>query len=124
MRQIAQALVILCVLTVCAWGEPKLRVIPPPGATFAPVQRFDIRIEGDDLRGQPQQFSVEINGRDQKREIFGTEEFKTFPAPPVGRGNAPSSLINGGVIRRNWSLERPGKYEIKATLTGADGERL
>ncbi len=33
-------------------------------------------------------------------------------------------VMNGGVIRRNWSLERPGKYEIKATLTTADGKKL
>ena len=124
MRQITLALVILCALTVSAWGEPKLRVIPPPGAMFVPGQRFDIRIEGDDLRGQPQQFTIEVNGREQKREIFGSEEFKTFPAPSAGRGNAPSSLINGGVVRRNWSLDKPGKYEIKATLVAVDGERL
>jgi alkaline phosphatase len=66
---------------------------------------------------------VEVNGKDQKREIFGTDEFKTFPAPQVGRGN-PTSNLNGGVIRRSWSIERPGKYEIKATLVGADGKRL
>jgi hypothetical protein len=54
------------------------------GATFAPGQRFDIRIEGDDLRGQPSQFTLEINGREQKREIFGNEEFKTYAAPPSG----------------------------------------
>ena len=74
--------------------------------------------------GSPALFTLEINGRDQKREIFGTEEFKTYPAPPVGRGATTSSTLNGGVTRRNWSLERPGKYEIKATLTTVDGKKL
>jgi alkaline phosphatase len=124
MRKTALALIILCACAAGAWAEPVLRVIPPPGATFAPGQRFDIRIEGDDLRGQPRQFSITVNGRDQKREIFGTEEFKTFAAPAAGRGGAPSTAVNGGVIRRNWSLDRPGKYEIKATLVSADGTQL
>lgn len=100
----------------------ELRVIPPDGATFAPGQRFDLRIEADDIQGMPRQFSVEVNGRDEKREIFGVEEFKTFPAPPVqGR---PANTTNGGVIRRGWSLDRPGRYEITATLTQADGTKL
>jgi alkaline phosphatase len=110
-------------LTVCAGAETILRVIPPRGATFAPGQRFDIRIEADDLRGQPQQFTIEVNGRDSKREIFGTEEFKTFRAPVTGRGATSTNLLNGGVIRRDWSLDRAGKYEIKATLTDAAGIR-
>src|SRR5262245_15740569 len=114
MRGIAFGLLILWVSTPQLSAEPKLRVIPPTGATFAPGQRFDIRIEGDDLRGQPSQFTLEVNGRDQKREIFGAEEFKTYPAPPVGRGAATSTIVNGGVTHRNWSLEKPGKYELKA----------
>jgi len=124
MRRIVFGLFILVVSTPRLWAETKLRVIPPSGATFAPGQRFDIRIEGDDLRGQPGPFTLEVNGRDQKREVFGTEVFKTYPAPPVGRGSASASEINGGVTHRNWSLEKPGKYELKATLTTADGKKL
>jgi alkaline phosphatase len=124
MRNTVRAVIFLFVLTSCSWAEPVLRVIPPSGATFAPGQRFDVRIEGDDLRGEPLQFTVEVNGRDQKREIFANEQFKTFPAPQGGRGAALTTAVNGGVLRRNWSLERPGKYEIKATLTLADGRRL
>jgi hypothetical protein len=103
MRNAALGLVILLTWSMCAWAEPTLRVIPPPGATFAPGQRFDVRIEGDDLRGQSFQFSMEVNGKDQKHEIFGTEEFKTFPAPQAGRG-APTASLNGGVLRRSWSI--------------------
>ena len=124
MGHTVRALIFLIALASCSWAEPILRVIPPPGATFAPGQRFDVRIEGDDLLGQPLQFTVEVNGRDQRREIFGTEEFKIFPASQGGRGATRSTVLNGGLIRRNWSLERPGKYEIKATLTIADGRRL
>src|SRR5262245_44898819 len=124
MRKIVVTVMIVCTWAACAWAEPVLRVIPPPGATFAPGQRFDIRIEGDDLRGQPRQFSITVNGKDQKREIFGAEEFKTFAAPAAGRAGAPSTALSGGVIRRNWSLDRPGKYEIKATLVDADGRQL
>ena len=124
MRHLVLGLTIGLALTGSAWAEATLRVIPPSGATFAPGQRFDVRLEGDDLRAQPGQFTIEVNGRDQKREIFGTEEFKIFPAPQTGRGSNNSGTLNGGVIRRNWSLERPGKYEIKATLTTADGKKL
>jgi alkaline phosphatase len=124
MRRIVFGLFILWVSTPRLLAEPKLRIIPPPGSTFAPGQRFDIRIEGDDLRGRPGTFTFEVNGREQKREIFGTEEFKTYPAPVVGRGSAPSTEINGGVTHRNWSIEKPGKYELKATLTTADGKKL
>jgi alkaline phosphatase len=123
MRYIVFAMIALCSLAGSGWAEPVLRVIPPSGAMFAPGQHFDIRIEGDDLRGKPRQFTVTVNGRDQKREIFGTEEFTTFSAPPTGR-EASSATLNGGVIRRNWSLERPGKYEIKATLVNEDGQQL
>ena len=87
MRHLVLGLTIGLALTGSAWAEPSLRVIPPSGATFAPGQRFDVRLEGDDLRGQPGQFTIEVNGRDQKREIFGTEEFKIFPAPQTGRGS-------------------------------------
>ena len=73
MRRIAFGFLILWVLAPHLWAEPKLRIIPPTGATFAPGQRFDIRIEGDDLRGQPTQFTLEINGREQKREIIGDQ---------------------------------------------------
>jgi alkaline phosphatase len=122
MRSIGLGLVIFSALVVCARAETVLRVIPPPGATFAPGQHFDVRVEADDLRGTPRQFTIEVNGNDQKREIFGTEEFKTFRPSPAGRG--ASNQTNGGVTRRNWSLERPGKYELKATLTDANGMKL
>src|SRR4030095_8250506 len=123
-RTVGLAIVMFSALAVCARAETVLRVIPPQGATFAPGQRFDIRVEADDLRGQPRQFTFEVNGRDQKREIFGSEEFKTFRAPATGRGALSSNITNGGVIRREWSLDRPGKYELKATLTDASGAKF
>src|SRR5262245_1508367 len=123
MRTISLALLALIALAVCAHAETVLRVIPPPGSTFAPGQHFDIRVDADDLRGTPRQFTIEVNGHDQRRESFGTEEFKTFRPAPAGRG-ASSNQTNGGVIRRDWSFERPGKYELKATLTDSNGAKL
>lgn len=107
-----------------AWAQRELRIIPPNGATFVPGQRFDIRLEADELQAPPRQFTIEINGRDEKRELFGDENFKTYAPPPVARGSRPTPGINGGVTRRNWTFERPGKYEITATLTQADGKVL
>jgi len=123
LRHIGLALVMFSALAVCARAETTLRVIPPQGATFAPGQHFDVRIEADDLRGQPRQFTVEVNGHDSKRELFGVEEFNIFRAPVTGRGATTSNIMNGGVIRRDWSLDKAGKYEIKATLTDADGKK-
>jgi alkaline phosphatase len=112
-------------LATNAWAQRELRIIPPTGAIFVPGQRFDVRLEADELQGPPRQFSIEINGRDEKRELFGNEEFTTFPPPtPITRGARPRPGVNGGVTRRNWSFERPGKYEITATLTQADGQKL
>jgi alkaline phosphatase len=104
-------------------ASPEFRIIPPNGATFAPGQRFDIRIEADNLPGVPEQYSFEINGRDEKRNIFGSQNFATFPSPAAA-GRPAGTGLNGGVIRRNWSLDRPGRYSVSATLELADGAKL
>jgi alkaline phosphatase len=125
MRYRILLLLIASGLATNAWAQRELRIVPPTGATFAPGQRFDIRLEADELQGPPQQFSIEINGRDEKRELFGNEEFKTFTPPlSLARGARRRPGVNGGITRRNWSFERPGKYEITATLTQADGQKL
>ena len=90
-----------------SWAETVLRIIPPQGSTFAPGQRFDVRVEGDDLKGQPGQFTIEVNGRDQKREIFGTDEFKTYPAPRFRQGRQPE--FERDQRRRHPSQLEPGK---------------
>jgi alkaline phosphatase len=118
------SLLVVCGLATTAWAQRELRIIPPNGATFAPGQRFDIRLEADELEDPPQQFTIEINGRDERRELFGTDEFKTYAPPPVARGARRTPGINGGVTRRNWTFERPGKYEITASLTQKDGKKL
>jgi len=125
MRQRFLWLLIVSGLATNAWAQRELRIVPPTGATFAPGQRFDIRLEADELQSPPRQFSIEINGRDEKRDLFGNEEFKTFQPPtPFTRGAKPRPGVNGGIMRRNWSFERPGKYDITATLTQADGTKL
>jgi alkaline phosphatase len=119
------SLLIVCGLATNAWAQRELRIIPPTGAIFVPGQRFDIRLEADELQAPPKQFSIEINGRDEKRELFGNEEFKTYPPPiPIIRGVRQKPGLNGGIIKRNWSFEKAGKYEITATLTQADGTKL
>src|SRR5215207_6473386 len=123
MRQIVVGRVVLWGWISAVMAQSVLRILPPPGATFAPGQRFDIRIEADNLpRGKPGTFTFEINGKDQKKEVFGSEEFRIYPAPPQ-RGQT-SNPINGGVIRREWNIEKHGKYELKATLTTADGKKI
>jgi alkaline phosphatase len=117
-------LAIFCGFAANVWAEPELRIIPSGGATFAPGQRFDIRLEADELQAPPRQFSIEINGRDQKKELFGTAEFQTFAPPAAGRGATATPGVNGGVTRRNWTFEKPGKYEITASLVRADGSKL
>ena len=111
-------LLIVCAFATSAFAQQELRIVPPNGAMFAPGQRFDIRIEADALQGAPRQFSIEINGRDQKKEIFGSSEFQTFAPPSAGPG------MNGGVTRRDWTFAKPGKYEVTASLVRADGSKL
>jgi alkaline phosphatase len=212
------------------WAETALRIVPPQGATFVPGQRFDVRIEADDLKGQPGALSFAINGQDSLKEMFGAETFKTFTltiripvapaargaagtttgagagaprggaatgargatgptgavggaaapargvnptapaaganptaparganptAPTAGntagrggavapRGAAPAATpatdehgtvapveagptttqLNGGIIRRNWTFDKPGKYELTASLVQSDGKQL
>src|SRR6185295_15145061 len=47
-------------------------------------------------------------------------------APTDDQANTGTAItqLNGGVIRRNWSLDKPGTYELTAALTQADGTRL
>jgi alkaline phosphatase len=106
-----------------AAAPPELRIIPPQAAVFAPGQRFDIRIEGDDFPAVPSGFTFEVNGRDEKKEVFGAQEFTTFPSPAAA-GRPAGSGTHGGVTRRNWSLERPGRYTVTATLSLANGSKL
>ncbi|HEX4999574.1 MAG TPA: hypothetical protein VFY29_15205, partial [Terriglobia bacterium] len=92
--QFALPVLILAGALSTARAETVLRVIPPAGATFAPGQRFDIRVEADDLKSAPGALTFTIDGRDSLKEVFGPESFKTFtiqipvpaPAPAAGRG--------------------------------------
>src|SRR6187402_1303386 len=107
---------ILLFLAVCGFAsnvaaQPVLRLIPPSGATFAPGQRFDLRLEADALQSPPRDFSIEINGRDEKKDLFGSTAFQTFAPPAAGRGATAPTGLNGGITRRNWSFAKPGKYE-------------
>ena len=112
-------IVIFLLLSVSAAAEPRLNLTPPAGATFAPGQRFDVRLEANDIRGKPQGYSIFLNGRDVTREIFGGAEFQTFPLlDATGRATA---LLGGGITGRGWSLRSSGRYELAATLTDADG---
>ena len=124
MRHIVLGLLILLAFGPRAWAEPTLRIIPPPGAMFAPGQRFDIRIEGDDLRGQPGLSRLKSTDATRNARSSGPRNSKRTLLRRSGRGATTSTTLNGGVTRRNWSLERPGKYEIKATLTTVDGKKL
>lgn len=89
---------------------------------FAPGQRFDVRLEANDIQAPPKEFSIQVNGVDRTREIFGGQEFVTFPL--LDGGGRPSARLGGGVMRRAWSLDRPGRYQISAALILADGARL
>jgi alkaline phosphatase len=102
--------------------EPVLRIVPPDGATFAPGQRFDVRIEADEVSGSPAEYTFEINGRDEKRNVFGNESFQSYPG--VSLPNRPAVGMNAGITRRNWSLDRPGRYVITATAVQPDGTKL
>jgi alkaline phosphatase len=124
MRHRIVLLLLVCGLTTNAWAQRAFRIVPPSGATFAPGQRFDIRLEADELKEAPRQFTFEINGKDERKDVFGNEDFKTFSPPPAGRGAPAKQGVNGGIVRRSWAIEKAGKYELTATLIQADGTKL
>lgn len=118
-------------LFLCACGiatniqaAQELRIVPQSGATFAPAQRFDIRLEGDALQGPPRGYSISINGRDRTQEIFAGQPFETFAPPAAGTDASPPPGLNGGITRRNWTFDKSGTYEITASLVQADGSTL
>lgn len=113
-------LLIVC-LQASAQGKPEFRILPPSGATFAPGQRFDVRLEATGIAGKPQGYTLLVNGQARTQEILSGETFGTFPV--MGPDGRAMSDLGGGVTRRNWSISRPGKYELSATLTDADGTR-
>ena len=99
-----------------------MTLIPPAGSTFSPGQRFDVRLQADEIRGKPQRYSVLINGRDVTRELFGAADFQTFPL--LDADGRPTAPVGGGITRRDWSFNQPGTYRMSATLTDSDGSVL
>src|SRR5262245_15977643 len=115
-------LAFICASALSAFAQRSLHLVPPAGATFAPGQHFDLRIEADEIQGPPRQFSIQVNGRDFSRELFGNAQFQTFPL--LDAAGRPTSRLGGGVTKRGWSLTKPGRYEISAALVDTDGTRL
>jgi alkaline phosphatase len=113
-----------CGISANIQAQQQLRIVPQSGATFAPGQRFDLRLEGDALQGPPREFSISINGRDRTREIFAAQPFETFAPPQRGADASPTPGVNGGVTRRNWTFDKTGSYEITASLVQSDGSTL
>src|SRR5262245_4711828 len=93
-----RVLLVIIFLSGAARAEPRLGLAPPAGSTFAPGQRFDIRLEANDIRGMPQSYSIFINGREVTREVFGPARFETFPLLDAA-GN-PGPLLGGGITGR------------------------
>src|SRR5688572_30801822 len=112
----------ILLFSACAMAEPRLTLIPPAGSTFSPGQRFDVRLQADEIRGKPQRYAVLINGRDVTRDLFGAAAFQTFPL--LDANGQPTAVIGGGITRRDWSFNQPGTYKMSATLTDSDGSVL
>ncbi len=113
-----------------AWAQSQLRIMPPPGATFALGQRFDLRVEASGATAAPRGLTVMLDGVDiSARNVLapgprgdkggggtGTpDDTNTRPAAP-----APTSSTN--FLLRDTSFTRAGTHEVVART--ADGATM
>ncbi|WP_228054672.1 hypothetical protein [Gloeocapsopsis crepidinum] len=108
------------VLPVQAQGadEEIVRIWPTNNTTILVGQRFDLRVESlIPAQSAPKLESITINGNN----FTGTfrqriNEHLQLPGGSIEVGLPPEGSNLFGQTLRNWSLPKPGRYEIVATL--------
>ena len=112
-----------------AFAQTRLRIMPPPGATFAVGQRFDLRVEaaGD---AAPRGLAVTLDGADiTARNALapgpGGEKGASGTGTPPGttvRPAAPAPTTSSNFLARDLSFARAGRHEV--AVRTADGATL
>jgi alkaline phosphatase len=116
--------------TPAAHAQTRLRVMPPPGATFAVDQRFDLRVEATGTTDAPRGLVVTLDGRD----ITTTNILAPGPNGELGGGGAgtapdakvqPSAAAAANTtnfLARSLRFTTPGAHVVQART--ADGVTL
>jgi alkaline phosphatase len=92
-------------------APPSVRIMPPDGSAFLVDQRFDIRAEAPPGASGPMHIS--LDGRDisewNNRSHLSGEQID------------PSPAMSGAAafLSRDWSIRRPGRHTLRATVEGA-----
>lgn len=122
-------------LTLVTWASPaaaqtRLRVMPPPGASFAVGQRFDLRVEATGDGAAPTGLVVTLDGRD----VSATNVLAAGTAGERGHGGTGTAAGAGGraaaaatplttnFLARDLSFSRVGRHTVTART--ADGASL
>lgn len=123
-------IVVLTAIAAPVAAQSRLRVMPPPGATFAAGQRFDLRVEATGSGSAPTGLVVTLDGRD----ITATNVLA--PGPAGERGQGGTGTPDGAAIRpamaaaavstnflvRDLSFTRTGRHVVTART--ADGTTM
>lgn len=90
-----------------------LRIFPPTATDLFAGQRFDLRIETQlPAQSSPVLKKLTVNGKDVTREFLRKIERQ-------GSGlesGTPASQLLYGASARNMSFDKPGRYEVTATM--------
>ena len=124
------AALLLAATPPSALAQTRLRVMPPPGASFAAGQRFDLRVEASGETAAPPGLVVTLDGRD----ITATNVLA--PGASGERGHAGAGTPTGveppadaaaatttNFLARGLSFAGPGRHTVRArTADGASVE--
>lgn len=127
MRSTSFLLTVVLSIAAPASAQTRLRVMPPPGATFAAGQRFDLRVEASGGGTAPGGLVVTLDGRD----ITATNVLA--PGTAGERGHGGTGTPDGAAIRpavaaaatstnflaRDLTFTRTGRHVVTART--ADG---
>ncbi|MGE0361518.1 MAG: alkaline phosphatase [Vicinamibacterales bacterium] len=131
-RRSCVALLLFVIVPCTAAAQTRLRVMPPPGASFAVGQRFDLRVEATGDTAAPMGLTVTLDGRDitagnglapgtgGERGVGGTGTVEGATRPAAA---APETTTN--YLARGLSFARVGRHTVTArTADGASIEAV
>ncbi|MGE0812454.1 MAG: alkaline phosphatase [Vicinamibacterales bacterium] len=105
-----------------AGADTRLRIMPPPGATVAVGQRFDLRVEATGDTEAPRDLVVTLDGKDISTENV----LAPGPDGELGAGGTGTAPFGGGrvtaaapanttnLLVRDLRFSTPGRHEVVA----------